>query len=80
MTVHNQPAPDPVTIDDSNDSGSHASVTISSAGVTGLAPAAINLSSSSVSTLTLNGGSANNVYTITGTPATTSMTLNTDRR
>jgi hypothetical protein len=77
VTVHNQPALDALTIDDSNDSGNHSNVTISSAGVTGLAPVAISFTSFSVSRLTINGGTGNCSYTVTDTPALGGITLNT---
>src|SRR5262249_9773263 len=77
VTVHNNPSRDTLTIDDSADSGSHPAVTISAAGVTGLAPVPINTTSFSITTLTIFGGSGNNTYAITGTPAVTGVTLNT---
>jgi hypothetical protein len=66
---------DNLTVDDSADTGNR-SVTISSGGITGLAPAALNFSVFDVSFLTVNGGSGNNNYTVTATPAYLGMTLN----
>ncbi len=63
-------------VDNSADTTNHASVLISSAGITGLAPAALNFTATTVSTLTVRGGSGNNTYAVTGTPAATAMTLN----
>src|SRR5262249_17355906 len=42
-----------------------------------LAPGAINFTSFSVNTLSVRGGTGNNTYTITGSPAFTSVTLDT---
>ena len=60
-----------------NDSGDTAnrSVMITSGGITGLAPADINFTSSSVNTLAVNGGAAS-TYMVAATPASTSTTLN----
>ena len=65
-----------VTIDDSADGGNR-SATLSSGGITGLAPAALNFTSAAVNTLTIRGGGGTDTYTVTGTPASTSVTLNT---
>jgi hypothetical protein len=75
VTIHNTPARDPVTIDDSNDGGNHPAVSVTSGGVSGLAPAAINFTNFSVSTLSLLGGFGTNTYTVNDTPVHTSMTL-----
>jgi hypothetical protein len=79
VTVLNTPSQDQLTIDDSADPGNHPAVTVSAGGVTGLtAPVApINFTASSVSTLTVTGGSGNNTYTVTGGPASQGTTLNT---
>jgi hypothetical protein len=74
VTIFNSASRDQVFLDDSADTGGRT-VTISSGGVTGLAPAAINFTASSVSTLLLAGGSGTNAYTVSGTPAATSVTL-----
>jgi autotransporter-associated beta strand protein len=63
-----------INLADSADSSFRA-VTIGAGGVTGLAQAAINFDALSVKTLALAGGSGNNVYTVTGAPASTSLTL-----
>jgi hypothetical protein len=76
VTIFNGPNRDQVTIDDSADGGIRTA-TISSGGITGLAPAAINFDSNSVSTLLVKGGSGNNTDTVSGTPAFTSVTLDT---
>jgi hypothetical protein len=78
LTIHNNPAYDTVIIDDSAD-GANRTVTVSAGGVTGLAPNPINFTNFSVSNLTINGGTGNNVYTITDTPVVFfgSMTLDT---
>jgi subtilase family serine protease len=62
-----------------NDAADTASRTasIGAAGITGLAPAAINFSSASVNVLTVNGGTGTSTYTITDTPASQGVTLNT---
>jgi hypothetical protein len=77
VTVLNTRSHDRLTVNDSADPGNHPAVTVSASGITGLAPAALNFTSSSVSTLTVNGGSGNNAYTVTGTPASQGTTLNT---
>jgi hypothetical protein len=51
--------------------------TINSGGMTGLAPANIYFTSSSVNTLVYNGGYGNNSYKVAATPAAASVTLNT---
>ena len=76
LTIHNNPTHDTLTVDDSADTGSRT-VTVTADGISGLAPAPISFTNFSVSTLTVLGGSAANHYTISGTPASTSMTLNT---
>jgi hypothetical protein len=77
VTVLNTPSHDQLTVNDSADAGNHPAVTVSASGITGLAPAALNFTPSSVSTLTVNGGSGNNAYTVTGAPASQGTTLNT---
>jgi hypothetical protein len=66
-----------VVVDDSADPADHPNVVIGPGGITGLAPAALNFTSFSVSTLTVLGGSGNNAYTISGYPAASGITLNT---
>jgi hypothetical protein len=77
VTIHNGPARDQLTIDDSADGTKHANVAISATGITGLAPQPLNFTAFSISTLTVKGGSNSNTYTISGTPAATSVSLNT---
>jgi hypothetical protein len=77
VTVYNNPSRDQLTIDDSADPYSHPNVAIGTGGITGLAPAALNFSAYSVDTLTVLGGGGANTYTISGTPANASMTLDT---
>jgi hypothetical protein len=79
LTIHNQPAYDTLLIDDSADGTNHTvpGVVISANGITGLAPAPINFTSFSISTLTVLGGTGSNSFTITGTPAAFSMALTT---
>jgi hypothetical protein len=79
VTIHNQPAFDNLTIDDSNGPVSQPNnVMISANGVTGLAPAPINFTSFSVGALTIKGGTGDNIsYTVANTPAAASMLLNT---
>jgi hypothetical protein len=74
VTVYNGPSYDRLTVDDSADTGDR-SATISSGGITGLAPAAINFTSYSVSNLTVTGGTGANTFTVTGTPAATLTTI-----
>jgi hypothetical protein len=72
VTIHNNtPGYDVVSINDWADSSSHSAVTVSSSGVTGLAPNPINFTSVSVKSLTVTGGPGTNSYTITGTPVAT---------
>jgi hypothetical protein len=74
VTIFNSPSRDQVNIDDSADNGNR-NVTISTSAVTGLAPAAINFTPFSVSTLSVLGGSGNNTYTISGGPVSNSVNL-----
>jgi hypothetical protein len=75
VTIHNSPSWDRLTIDDSNDGGNHPAVSVTSGGVSGLAPTAITFTNFSVSTLSLLGGFGTNTYTVNDTPVNTSMTL-----
>src|SRR5262249_40771829 len=75
VTISNTVSRDHVNIDDSTDTGGRT-FTISSGGVTGLAPAAINLPASSVSTLLVNGGSGGNTINVETTAAGTTTTVN----
>ncbi len=74
--VANGVSKDRLIVDDSADSADHPNVIIGTTGITGLAPAALSFNSSWISTLTVLGGSGNNSYTVTGTPAATGMVLN----
>jgi hypothetical protein len=65
-----------VNIDDSGDAGPSL-VTLSSSTLTGLTLGSINFGTGGVSVLNLTGGDGNNVYTITGTPASQATILNT---
>jgi hypothetical protein len=78
VTVYNGPSYTHVNIDNSAEGSNHNhTVTIGSAGVRGLTPADVNFTSYSVNTLNVLGGRGNNTYTITATPATTLVGLNT---
>jgi hypothetical protein len=65
-----------VNLDDSGDTDARY-VTLSSSSVTGLSLGPITFGSGGVSVLSITGGDGNNVYTITGTPASQATTLNT---
>jgi hypothetical protein len=69
VTLFNGPSRDQLTIDDSADAADQNNVVISDTGVTGLAPAPLNFTSFSINMLSIQGGSGNNNYTVTGTPA-----------
>jgi hypothetical protein len=75
VTIYNGPSYDRLTVDDSADGASYPNVAITGGGITGLAPAPLNFTSYSVSTLTVLGGGGNNTYTISGAPAL-ALTLN----
>jgi hypothetical protein len=77
VTLSNPLFYDTLTVDDSADTASHPAVAITANGITGLTPAALNFTNFSISTLTVLGGRGNNTYTVSGTPAATSVTLNT---
>jgi hypothetical protein len=70
------PNRDILTIDDSADTGNRT-VAISGTAITGLSPAALTLSGSTVDSLTILGGRGRNTYNLTGTPAHTAVTLST---
>jgi hypothetical protein len=65
-----------VRVNDSADGASHPNVVLSGSSLTGLSPGAINFAHG-VYALTINGGSGNNTYTVTGTPQSQGTTLNT---
>jgi hypothetical protein len=76
VTIANAGGPAHLNVNDSADQANRA-VMITSGGIAaGLAPAAINFTSSSVNTLVINGGSGNNAYTVAVTPAATGVTVN----
>jgi hypothetical protein len=77
VTVYNGASRDQLTIDDSADSTKHPKVAITGSGITGLTTQPLNFTAYSISTLTVKGGSNSNTYTISGTPAATSVSLNT---
>jgi acrosin len=72
VTVTNAAGATALTVDDSAD-GTARTATLGASSLTGLAPAAITYAN--LSGLTVDGGSGGNTFTITGTPAAT--TLNT---
>jgi hypothetical protein len=76
VTLFNGPSRDQLTIDDSADPADQTDVVIGDAGVTGLAPVPLNFTSFSINTLSILGGSGNNTYNVTGTPAL-ALALNT---
>jgi hypothetical protein len=76
VTIYNGPSYDRLTVDDSADGASYPAVAITGGGITGLAPAPLNFTSYSVSTLTVLGGGGNNTYTVTGALAL-ALTLST---
>lgn len=57
-----------LTVDDSGDAMMRT-VSINSGAITGLAPAAIRYDQNGLSALTINGGTANNVFTVANTPS-----------
>ncbi len=68
-----------LNVNDASDTASHPSVFISSGGITGLAPAAISFTSSSVNHLVVNGSPGSTTYMVAATPAATDMALTTGR-
>jgi hypothetical protein len=66
-----------VVVDDSADTADETNITLSNSRLTGLALGTINFGTSGVTSLTIMGGDGNNVYTVTGTPASQATTLNT---
>jgi hypothetical protein len=76
LTVYNGPSYSNLNIHDELDSYS-VIANISSTAITGMSYAPIYTTSTSIRNLTVYGGSGNNTYTITGTPAISSFTLNT---
>ena len=66
-----------VNVNASADNFDHPNVTLSATGLTGLARAAINFGTDSVTTLIVTAGNGANAYTISGTPGTVGTLLNT---
>ena len=79
VNIANGPSYFHVNVNDGADNANHPSVTLSPGGLTGLAPAAINFSTTPicVSTLNISVGNGNNTYTITGSQASQGTILNT---
>lgn len=81
VTILNNRSTDQIEIADGADGGDHPDVVIAdgdAGGVSGLAPAPINITPGSCSTLRLDTGSGHNTFTIAGTPASQGVTLVTD--
>jgi hypothetical protein len=66
-----------VVVDDSAASLDETNIALSNSSFTGLDLGTINFGTSGISSLTITGGSGNNVYSVTGTPASQGTTLNT---
>ncbi|HSZ54099.1 MAG TPA: IPT/TIG domain-containing protein [Tepidisphaeraceae bacterium] len=64
-----------LTLDDSSDP-TPRTVVVNAVSVTGLAPAAINYASDSVSAITLNGGSGGSTFNIDSTASAATLTIN----
>jgi hypothetical protein len=79
VNVSNGPSYFQVNVNDGADNAYHPNVILSTVGLTGLAPAAINFSTMPIciSTLNISVGNGNNTYTITGSQATQGTILNT---
>lgn len=76
VNVNNSPSFTILTIDDSADATGRTAI-LNPASITGLAPAAINWTITDIATLTINGGSGGNTFTVTGTAPGFADTLNT---
>ena len=63
-------------VDDSQDATARTT-TVSGTQLTGLAPATIGFTAADLGSLTVNGGSGGNTFTVTDTPASIATTLNT---
>jgi hypothetical protein len=80
VTILNSSSSDHININDQADAGDHPNAVITNAGaggVTGLARAAINFTSSSCDRLVVNTGSGHNTVMIPSTPANELITVNT---
>jgi hypothetical protein len=62
-----------LTVDDSADATQHTGVVIGAGAITGLTQASLG-TSGGISSLVVKGGTASNTFTITGTPASTTLT------
>jgi hypothetical protein len=67
VTVSNDLGTTALTVDDSADAAGRMG-TIGAAAITGLAPAAINYVANDLSSLTVNGGTGGNIFTVANTP------------
>jgi hypothetical protein len=76
VTVNNTPSFDHLVIDDSADSSNRA-VNINPLSVTGLSSGSINWTSTSLDTLTVNGGTRNSTYTVNAPAVSLGTTVNT---
>jgi hypothetical protein len=77
LSLVNVPSFDVVNINDFSDTTANRKVLITSTAVAGLSNGVIRLTSSSVSTLNVNGGRGDTTYTINGTPALSTLNLDT---
>ena len=75
VTVSNATSVTSLTVDDAADAGARTA-SMSDVAITGLAPAPINYVPSEITSLTVNGGSGGNTFTVTGTLAFAYDTLN----
>jgi Domain of unknown function (DUF4394)/Calx-beta domain len=75
VTVSNPAALTDLVIDDSTDATGRT-VTLSDSSVTGLAPAALNFTSTDIGSLTVSGGTGGNSFTVTNTLFSSTTTLN----
>jgi hypothetical protein len=76
LTIDSGDGTTSLNVDDSANS-TDSNVTLSASSLTGLSVGPINFGSGGVSVLTITGGSGNNTYTVTGTPAVQGTTLST---
>jgi hypothetical protein len=76
LTVVNVPSYSDLNIHDELDGGNRTA-NISGTAITGLSNGPIYTTAGSIRNLTVNGGQGTNTYTITGTPAASSFTLDT---
>ena len=76
LTLDNPTSFSHVNINDAADTTNHPNVVLSAHSLTGLTPSAINFGANAVASLTIQGGSGTNTYTVSGTPGSTNNTLN----